>query len=81
MLMIIVMLIFGFHKKEFGTNNWEDKEEEKIKLALHDQSQDTSQLSLIVVMKLNTYFCKTKGLGLRLEIDFVFPLSQQEQQE
>ena len=26
-------------------------------------------------------FCQTSDLGLRLEVDFVFPLSQQEQQE
>ena len=27
------------------------------------------------------YYCQTSDLGLRLEVDFVFPLSQQEQQE
>ena len=27
------------------------------------------------------FYCQTSGLGLRLEVDFVFPLSQQEEQE
>ena len=26
-------------------------------------------------------YCQTSDLGLRLEVDFVFPLSQQEQEE
>ena len=26
-------------------------------------------------------FCQTSDLGLRLEVDFVFPLSQEEQQQ
>ena len=26
-------------------------------------------------------YCQTSDLGLRLEVDFVFPLSQEEQQE
>ena len=32
-------------------------------------------------MVFNIKYCQTSDLGLRLEVDFVFPLSQQEEQE
>ena len=32
-------------------------------------------------MSVCTKFCQTSDLGLSLEVDFVFPLSQEEEQE
>ena len=34
-----------------------------------------------IYTKNHYHFCQTSDLGLRLEVDFVFPLSQEEQQQ
>ena len=34
-----------------------------------------------VVLSADPFYCQTSDLGLRLEVDFVFPLSQEEEQQ
>ena len=46
-------------------------QDDKKTARIHPNAEDLS----------NMYFCQTSDLGLRLEVDFVFPLSQEQEEE
>ena len=48
---------------------------------LHTHTVDGFMGELLSRHYKDAYNCQTSDLGLRLEVDFVFPLSQEEQQQ
>ena len=59
------------------------KTTKKEELKNKDDPKNTDFVGQITPPRMHpqNFFCQTSDLGLRLEVDFVFPLSQEQQQE